>query len=165
MCSPVGSSRKYWMSNLFARYDLPCLERDNKSYICCGSSKLYSFRSFSLAYSPFRERKSGIPQDTPSQDVLLWASRDVSIPSTYLYQRHLVQQYSACFVINWLHLPGYYTVSVSPVFGDFEYYELRECVELWMTYVRSIICFKIDNSFSSPSSLIWMGYDARSTSC
>ena len=35
------------------------------SYICCGSSKSYSPRFLSDAYSPSRERKSGIPHETP----------------------------------------------------------------------------------------------------
>lgn len=35
------------------------------SYICCGSSKSYSPWFLSDAYNPSRERKSGIPHETP----------------------------------------------------------------------------------------------------
>ena len=35
------------------------------THICWGSSRSYSFFSFKEAYSPFSERKSGMPHETP----------------------------------------------------------------------------------------------------
>ena len=36
-----------------------------RRYICWGSSRSYSPFSFNVAYRPLRERKSGIPHETP----------------------------------------------------------------------------------------------------
>lgn len=63
---PAGFSLKNSISNLWKTWALPSCVWSREPCICWGSSNSYSPMFLNDAYNPSRERKSGMPQDTPT---------------------------------------------------------------------------------------------------